>query len=214
MSELRGAEKYRREPDVDARRKRGSAEVERANSVPIQSVLQDVFNLYVPSDLYRSWKTSCPFSYEHPDGGIEKNMRIYASNSAYCFAAHGVLTPVRMMQVHYGVSQSRAARMLADRYGLVKSEPYWKRMERLVLEQATRMQEAGSPAHAVAALQTALGRVPGYTHKQFDPEVTTAMEAELERLDEVLRVQRDGGVREWFREALRRMTEMVGEQHE
>lgn len=211
MSELRGAEKYRRPPEDDPRRKRLNAEVERANTVPIQTVLQDVFHLYVPSDLFRSWKTTCPFSYEHPDGGLEKNMRIYASNTAYCFGAHGVLTPVRMLQLQVNVSAVKAARMLSDRYGLARSEPYWKRMEKLVLEQATKRQQAGSPTYAVAALQTALGRVPGYRDREFDPVVTKAMEAELERLDEVLEARREGGVREWFRDALQRMTETVGE---
>lgn len=211
MNELRGAEKYRRTPEDDPRRKRLNAEIERANSVPIQTVLQDVFHLYVPEDLFRSWKTMCPFSYEHPDGGSEKNMRIYASNSAYCFGLHGVLTPVRLVQLQVNVNALKAARMLSDRYGLARTEPYWKRMQTLVLEQSTRMQQAGSPTHAVAALQTALGRVPGYRDREFNPEVIQAMEAELERLDEVLEAKREGGVREWFRDALRRMTETVGE---
>jgi hypothetical protein len=207
--ELRGAEMYRRKPVDDPRLKALRAEVDKSNTVPIQTVLKDLFGIYVPGGLDRSWKTTCPFGFEHPDGGVERNMRVYGSNSAYCFAMHGFLTPVRLVQLRNEVTQRRAARILAEQYGLAKREPYWVRMQQLVLDQATKVQEAGSPTHAVAALQAALERHESYTMRQFDPDVTQAMEVELERLDEVLRAREEGGVRAWFREALTRMSRIL-----
>lgn len=207
--ELRGAEKYRRQPDVDPRRTALQVEVDRANAVPIQTVLNDLFGIYVPGGLDRSWKTTCPFGFEHPDGGVERNMRVYGSNSAYCFAMHGFLTPVRLVQLRSEVGQKRASGILADRYGLVKREPYWTRMKQLVAEQSTKVREAGSPTSAVAALQAALERDERYAMRQFDPDVTQVMESELERLDEVLITKAEGGVREWLRGALTRMSEML-----
>jgi len=209
--ELAGAEKYRRESVVTPRQKALQVEVDRANAVPIQSVLRDLFGLFIPAGLERSWKTACPFAFEHPDGGVERNMRIYASNSAYCFAMHGFLTPVRIVQIRSEVGQARAAKILADRYGLAKREPYWVRMTQLVRDHSTQIQSAGSPTHAAAALQSALSRVESYASRQFDPDVTQAMEEELEKLDDVLRRRQEGGVREWFRKALTRMNETLEE---
>jgi hypothetical protein len=212
LQELRGADKYRVRSVEDPRRRALSAEVDRANSVPIQSVLKDLFGVYVPEGLDRSWKTHCPFYFEHPDGGLEKNLRVYGSNSAYCFAMHGFLTPVRLVQLRSETGPKRAAQILAERYGLVKKEPYWVRMSQLISDQSTKLRDSGSPTHAVAALQSALEHVEGYDRRQFDPDVTQAMEAALEGLDEVLRTREEGGVRQWFRSALKSMTTMLGEQ--
>lgn len=211
MQELRGAEKYRRQPVEDPRRTALQVEIDRANAVPIQSVLSDLFGIYVPTGLDRSWKTTCAFSFEHPDGGVERNMRVYGSNSAFCFAMHGFLTPVRLIQIRSEVGAKRAAAILSERYGLVKRVPYWERMRQLVLDKSVKVQDSGSPTHAVAALQAALGRLESYQVRQFDQDVMQAMEDELERLDEVLRTRVEGGVREWFREALGRMNTMLGE---
>lgn len=207
--ELRGAEKYRRQPEEDPRRTALQVEIDQANTVPIQDVLKDLFGIYVPAGLDRSWKTTCPFYFEHPDGGVERNMRVYSSNSAYCFAMHGFMTPVRMVQLRSEIGSRRAAQALAERYGLAKKEPYWVRMQQLVLDQSVKVQEAGSPTHAVAALQAALGQIESYGLRQFDPDVTQAMEIELEKLDDVLRTRTEGGVREWFRTALMQMSDLL-----
>lgn len=212
MRELRGADKYRRQPVEDPRRSALQADIDRANAVPIQSVLQDLFGIFVPSGLDRSWKTYCPFYFEHPDGGVERNMRVYGSNSGYCFAMHGFLTPVRIVQLRSEVGARRAAQILSDTYGLaLKKEPYWVRMNQLILDQAVKVREAGSPTHAVAALQAALERLEGYADRQFDPDVIEALEAELEALDDVLRTREEGGVRQWFRKALTHMNTMLKE---
>lgn len=197
---LNGAEKYRREESPP--RRPGDDLIARAMQVPIQSVLRDLFGLHVPFDLDRSWKTNCPFAFEHPDGGIDKNFRVYPSNSAYCFAMHGGLNPVRIVMIQRDLPAKKAAQHLADRYGLIGQEPYWKKMQRLVLESENERAGGGSPQHAVEAMQSALARLEGFTARQYDEDVLAVIEDRLEKLDLVIRSGVDGAVRSWLSETV------------
>lgn len=156
----------------------------------------------VPDDLERSWKTICPFGWEHADGGIGKNFRVYPSNSAYCFELHGSLTPVRVIMMSRGCGAHRAAMYLDSKYALtVPKEVYWEKMKRLVLERETREVSVGNAQNAVEAMHTALHRLPGYADVSLDEEMLGTIEERLEELDRVLRA-RDGSVRVWLAETV------------
>jgi hypothetical protein len=208
------AEQYRRQPDENSPRARLRTQdaklIEEANTVPIQRVLEDEFGIVVPGELSRSWKTNCPFGFEHPDGGVEKAMRVYGSNTAYCFSTHGMLTPVRLIQIKTERRAATAAKRLAERYGLRVGEPYWEKAKRLILERDEAGMKVGSPSNAVQALQRSLARVPNYETRQFDTDVTLAMEEQLEALDVAMRSRTPGAVREWLREATEAIRQQVG----
>lgn len=208
---LDGAEKYREKPTEDPRRRGRSDLIEQANAVPIQDVLKDLFGIHVPLELEKSWKTDCPFGFEHADGGIDKNFRVYPTNTAYCFAMHGGLSPVRLVMMQRDLPPTRAAQVLADRYGLAKREPYWEKMNRLILERETASTSTGSPEHAVEAMQTALERIPGYSARQFEERILAAVEERLEELDVAIRSREAGAVREWLAETTKYVTEQLEE---
>lgn len=202
---LPGSEKYRRQPEDSERTRRrahGQVEIDKANGIPIQQLLEEDYGIFVPSHLERSWKTNCPYDFEHPDGGVGKSMRVYHTNTAHCFDQHGHLSPVRLEQIKSDCGQLRAARILAKRFGLASKEPYWKRMNQMVLERETRLGDVGSPIHAVEALQHALAVSPEYVERQYDADVSAAFEEQLEKLDSLLLQRATHVVRPWYMAAV------------
>lgn len=208
---LDGAERYaRREPEEPRRRQRESL-IEKANQVPIATVLRDFFGTYVPEDLASSWKTRCPFGFEHADGGIDPNFRVYPTNTCYCFAMHGGMGPVRLVMTQRDLPPTRAAQVLAERYGLEQREPYWEKMARLLVESEASGPNVGSPQHAVEAMQQSLDRLPGYAERQYDEEILTTVEERLEGLDAAIRSRTEGSVRAWLHETIRLVSERLEE---
>jgi|SRR6185503_6004672 len=61
-----------------------------------------------------SWKTNCPFErFYHIDEGRQKSLRVYfSSNTAFCFAGCGYLTPVGLYALHTGLSKAESAETL------------------------------------------------------------------------------------------------------
>lgn len=182
MSEkhLPGAGRYLAPTDDRARFEERDALVTRANdSVDLRDMLNEL-GADIPEGTGTSWKTYCPFGIEHEDGGISKALRYYAeSNSAMCFATHGVLTPVRLLSMTEGISQHKAAQRLAgpSRFG-------WRERVRELQADAYRPR-TGSPAFAVTALTVRLKVYPTYVKRQFDEDFRTALEARIEALGDV-----------------------------
>lgn len=192
-------------PRADARQQ----EIDEANTVPVQVVLQELYQMHVPSDLSRSWKTHCPLGFEHPDGGIERTMRVYQTNTAYCFSTHGFLSPVRLAMHHWDKPALYSARRLNKMFSEKKQrEPYWERMARLVEERETKS-TLGSAQQAFQALQESMSSDTRYTERQFDEDVTSLMEHLLEELDTAINERRRGAVRDWFTHARREMTRLL-----
>lgn len=206
------AEQYRTDPEEQPHRAKLRAQdqklIDAANAVPIDRILSDFFGIAVPTNLSKSWKAHCPFGFEHPDGGTDRAMRVYGSNTAYCFSQHGMMTPVRMVQIQTERRQVAVARLIASRYGLDVGEPYWETAKRLILTHDER-QGAGNPSNAVQALQQALNRSPTYGTRQFDPDVTKLMGEQLELLDEAIKANRPNSCRIWMRTAVKVITEAL-----
>lgn len=200
---LPGSEKYAKPPD-NPRRNRWQDEVDKANTIPIQWLFRDFFGSHVPEDLQRSWKTDCPFAFEHYDGGKDKNFRVYQTNTAYCFDVHGMLTPVRLASMHWDLSPVRAARRLEDKYER-GHRPYWERMKEMILQQEVAEELKVSPQSAVAALHMRLSQDERYVRRQFDQDVTKATETILEALDEAINSRKPGAVRSWLAESTKKM---------
>lgn len=178
--------------------------IERANAVSVFDVLRDYFDIVHPREGGGSYKGYCPFGFEHADGGIEKQWRTYPStNSSYCFAGHGSLTPVRLVQIKKDIKATDAAVDILRRYGLFAPRHFRERYADLVREREEKTRQLGSPAYLVEALRTAAGE------GAEDPE---AMERVLQRLDEVLADDpTEATVREWFYWARRELDGQAGE---
>lgn len=194
----RGMEKYRAE--VPHRDYQVHPLVQRAEQIPIQEVLKDLFHIYVPTGLSGSVKIKCPFGWEHSDGGISAAMRVYPSNSCHCFASlqHGYFGPVKLVALHKGWSYLRSAKYLLGQRNLLDEDPYWVKFPKLVQSHELARRIQVSPQHAVEALQTALGRLSTYESRQYDEDVLQAVESVLEDLDCVIRAGQEGGVRTWL----------------
>lgn len=170
---LSGAEEYY--ASIRERQKPSYAEklVEQANTrVSIFDVLEDFFRIYVPREGL-SWKSHCPWSDLHPDGGVSKGFRTYPeTNSAMCFVQCGYLTPVRLIARKYHEPEFRSARRLLSFYGVGAPLPWKERWASLSDEPEVNV---GNPQNIFAALSQRLQRLPAYRSRQFDPDVTTAL---------------------------------------
>lgn len=215
MTTLIGGEKYlsavRQEQQNSKALTRAEWLIERANQVSIFDVLEDYFQLFLPR-VGASYKSHCPFSYEHPDGGLDKGWRTYPStNSSMCFVLHGYMPPVRLVATKYGIKQSLAAERILKNYDLLRPAHWRDRYSELVASMEQRESEViGNPQHAVEALNMVLRNTPNYTTRQFDPNVMRGMEVVLDALDRVIEGGDPQDVRRWFDKAKDAMLKIVG----
>ena len=189
--------------------------VERANGVSIHTILQDFFNLGVPeSGEGRSYKTRCPFAFEHGDGGISRSYRVYTStNSSYCFDMHGSLAPVRLVAVRYDLGYRVSAMRILSKYNLLRPRPWWERYADLVKERETRTTDIGSPAFLVEALNSAMREHPMYVQRAYDDDVLAFVEKALEELEVLMagHVSPDE-VRAWYRRVREQTLSLLSEE--
>lgn len=154
---------------------------ERANAVSIATVLADFCDTNVPSE-GRSWKGWCPFGWEHSDGGLDRNWRVYPqTNTSYCFDTHGAMGPVKLVMMKREVPAKKAAYIILDKYGLSKPRYYKERWEELTKERAEST--SLSAEYAVAALLS-WAELQGID--TMDTKVLKATEVALDDLDAVL----------------------------
>lgn len=143
--------------------------IELANQkVRIERVLRDLFGSYVPEEA-DSHRMRCPWGYEHTDGGLSKDFRVYLStNTAMCFASvHGHYTPVKVWATEKGLTFPNAAKAMLRHYGVgMYNETYIERAIRIV-EGSDHLE----PVHVSKVLQQLLPTHPKYIKNQFDPEV-------------------------------------------
>lgn len=185
--------------------------IDRANNVPVFDVLRDWFGLNLPRE-GRSFKSRCPFSWEHPDGGIKKVWRTYpATNSTYCFVGHGYMGPVRLVAIQEDKKPLVAAKSILQKYDLMKPRAWRDRFRELQIEREQR--EAVGTAWVVAALHEGLRLHDGYEAAQYTTAFGDAVEEELEGLDMLLQsgLGTDDQVRVWYAAAKGRLLTVIGE---
>lgn len=211
MQELVGAERFRASIQQKSVASLSKAErmIERANAVSIFDVLEDFFGLSLPRS-GESYKSYCPWRAEHPDGGLDKGFRTYpGTNTAMCFPMHGFLTPVRLLQEKYQERPYKAAERILRNYDMLRPKPWQERYWELKDEAEESRDLVGNPQHAVEALSVALNGVPGYASRQYDRDVLDAMEAVLDRLNEVVVSGDPQQVRNWYDQAKAIMFKIV-----
>lgn len=204
---LPGADKYRR-PDAEDPRWRDPL-VEMANAeVRIEAVLNDHFAMGVPFDA-EGWKVRCPFAAEHEDGGIDRQFRVYAStNTGYCFALHGVLTPVRLWRLRAWFPSVRdAAEDLLRSYGVeYKQRPYRERMHSLREPTGFR----ADPDAVAQAVQVFLAAQPTYAARRYDDVLLRVVNLTLSDVDGLCeRAETLGEVETWWHEARQRLRTLL-----
>jgi hypothetical protein len=149
--------------------------------------IEDVINQYFNPDLEipyntTSWKTSCPFQFEHEDYGFEKQFRVYSeTNSCYCFKMHGHMDPVSLWQARLpGATRRQAAIALLEAFGIETNTKHWR--ERFREAQDLR-DEPFDPAPVKRAFQTMLHSLPDYDKRQFDGDVITDVDTALGEIE-------------------------------
>ena len=153
--------------------------VDRADeAVDIREIMKDM-DLWAPDGEFYSYKISCPWSGEHPDGGIDKNCRIYGGTNIFCFAMHGRITPTTLYARWKGVSRDDAARELLDQRGLLSKN--WR--EKWTDLMAEKEQEQGSPEELVSALNKELDNDLIYKLEEFSDPVREVWKKILDDLD-------------------------------
>jgi hypothetical protein len=173
--------------------------IEQANrSVSIEKVLFDHFGIEVGPG-----KNPCPFDFEHSDGGQDKALRVYPdTNSAYCFALHGVLDPVKLFSLKGDNRPLYAAQLLMRAYGIDTRPKGWReRYNDIALQRETSVRQI-PPGSVVEALQAALRQDQGYVAHQFHPDVLRAVEGQLDAIDKLVSQTTDiKEIQEWLTQA-------------
>lgn len=181
---LPGSEKYRDAAVTETKPWEDELVVKANEEVPITSVLNQYFHADVPEDAY-GWKTWCVQKWEHKDNGVDKQFRVYSdTNTAHCFAIHGLYTPVRLWRLRTGSPTLKdAARDLLRVYGIRVKEPTYQERFEEIREEASRVRAVTTDG-MLEALQVFLGTVPDYSVRQFDPEVLRVVNSVIEEVQE------------------------------
>jgi len=189
------------EPLALKRYESGDELVARADEISIFRVLKDFFDIDLPSE-GRSYKSWCPFGFEHPDGGITRTWRTYpGTNSSYCFEGHGYMTSVRLISIQRDWGSYKSAKYLLEIYGLMKPKNYRERFNQMVSDRAMRQDSIGPVSDLVEALHVALRGHPMYERHQFDVAFQQEFERGLAVLDGMLSVKAtEVELRAWFAE--------------
>jgi hypothetical protein len=119
-----------------------------------------------------SWKTWCPLQDEHPNP-LDRNFRAYpASNTAFCFEVHGLLTPTRLHVMINGCSTADAIEALATGHNLHKDVHWQARLA--AAAEAYNNEPSQTPtifrAELMGTLMNELRRTPGYEDHQLDED--------------------------------------------
>lgn len=165
-----------------------------------------------PQGMYGSFKIHCPFNYEHGDGGLDKNCRIYPPSHIYCFAMHGLLKPVYLYAKWKDLQYTRAAVILLEERGLLKSSNYKDRWEELLNERAkSNTNSLGDQADVIAALQTEIAQDERYMAVEFADPVREAWKLILRALDVLWsRPESDiTAIYRWYDNSLKKLKEAV-----
>lgn len=130
-----------------------------------------------------SWKANCPFEeFYHIDQGRSKSLRVYfATNSAYCFAGCGYLTPVTLYALKTGLPKAESAMLLLQANGLELPSLDDE------LEHIMSLKNSISKASLREALQIFCQKsVGGKWHSvQFNDDILTGLDNCLQLLDKV-----------------------------
>lgn len=161
--------------------------VDRANQlIDIRDVYNNESGFFAPTGEYFSWKIYCPFAYEHADGGIDKNTRMYPPTHIYCWAQHGKITPVFLHARRNGLTQKAAAEELLHKAGLLKPKNFRERWQEILSERGDKVNvRLGSQSYAIDALQKRLALDSDYADHEFDDAVRQSWNYVLETLDAI-----------------------------
>lgn len=157
--------------------------IEKADeAVDIRDIMKQM-KLWAPTGTFYSYKINCPFAYEHADGGLDKNCRLFGSTNIFCWAEHGYLTPTRLYARWKHIPQKRAAEILLDERGLLYKgwRNWWN--ELLILREDRISAQLGSQTDIISALHTVLENYPMYVEREFDTEVRLSWAKVLKALD-------------------------------
>lgn len=119
-----------------------------------------------------SVKIRCIDGWVHRDGGVDRSMRVYSTNTAWCFSCHKLYTPSLVGATVWHVSRSEAARRLLREAGL-RVQASWQDVS-----QWSPPPELSKPALLEALRQWM--RAEGYAHRS---SVVPACAAVLDWVD-------------------------------
>jgi hypothetical protein len=114
----------------------------------------------------RSVKIRCPFGFTHTDMGVDPAFRVYATNTAYCFAGCGYFTPSWLAAQAWDCSSTEAADRLLREVGYVVPSTSESALALLELSDPTP-----SPADLQAALRVWCLRDPDWPAVEFEEDV-------------------------------------------
>lgn len=155
--------------------------VQRAlKDIKIEDVLSRYYDINVPYDAV-SWKVRCPFFFEHEDGGLDKQFRVYSeSNSGYCFAMHGRVDNLTLYRSQrFSSTFFDAAEALLTEFNIeYKNKSYRETFEEILKEK----EEVIDSSSIIEAMKVYLSTISEYEDLQFHPEVLDGMKLFLDQV--------------------------------
>ena len=178
--------------------------IETANEYVSISVVFNWLKIDVPeSQSGTTFKVHCPFEeFYHIDQGRQKSLRVYYStNSAFCFAGCGYMTPVSLFSQKTGLTNVESASFLLSKQGY--DLPSLEQDMIILANQPTTINYSSLRQ----ALQFYCSRIfVGWNTLQFEDFVLDAMSHCLELLD---KVETETDANEWLNQSKTYLKEVV-----
>lgn len=154
-----------------------------------------------------SLKLNCVWGYEHLDGGVEKCMRYYwETDRCFCFRDHGVIDAVTLQSYLWNESKARTARQVLESAGLLRREPYYARMPKLL----TAAHE--EPSMSLPAVQQMFNEqlrlLPVYDKMQYMPDVIALKNTLMQEVEESWNLDE---ILKWVDESVQKILKKVEE---
>lgn len=169
MSTLPGSDKYR---VVEPPRQLTWEQqvIQKAKTeIRIEDVLQKYYDIDVPYEAV-SWKVRCPYAYEHADGGLDKQFRVYSdSNTGWCFEMHGRVDNLSLYRdQHPYLNYFDAAKSLLEDFDIdFHRKSYREVYEDIVSEKRVDLRYQD----IVDAMKLYVSAFPQYVEHEYDGEV-------------------------------------------
>lgn len=132
----------------------------------------NMIGMDIPDFSLASLKVYCPFGHlYHADEGRSRAMRIYpATNSAFCFASCGYLSPVKLIAIDKDSTEQEAAEWLLEQIGWVPPDyvSQWEALE-------GKPEEIDTVALTGALKTACVAMTPQWEELQFEEDVAVRL---------------------------------------
>lgn len=176
--------------------------------ISIGDLLEELYGIEVLHGI-DGWKTYCPYGGDHSDGGKSKALKVFDSNTAWCFSHGQRYTPVSLWQNYRGIPNPvTAARDLLSAKGLLQQlidpEARWDRLDELEAQEQDRIPDTTPLKESLLMFARSL---PNYEAVQYRDDVLDLMSNLYPSAKEAEKLRDMGSIENWLETSKRKLIE-------